>query len=136
MRPVQLVRIAAEAEGVRLRSQAQRLAMRIVMGLVALVFVICMLAFLHIMIWYWLRISFGWVQYATAALLAGGDLVIAAFLAFMAARSSPSRVEMEALEVRRRAWANAMSALTISAMILPVLRLLTNLTRRARTKAS
>ena len=81
MRTLQLARIAAEAEGLRLRTHAQRTAIRVVIGLIALMFLGWALAFAHAAIWYWLREDIGWPERGTAMALTAGDLVIAAFLA-------------------------------------------------------
>jgi hypothetical protein len=130
MRTLRLARVAAEAEGLRLRQMAQRIITRIIMAVVALVFLIGTLVFIHVMLWYWLRLHFGWTQIWTAVTLGGGDLVIAALLVLLAARSSPGRIERDALEVRRRALASAQSSLAFSAMLMPVLRLVLRGRRR------
>jgi hypothetical protein len=130
MRTLRLARVAAEAEGLRLRSMAQRTATRVVMGLIALIFLCGALAFAHVMAWYWLRLDFGWRQIWTAAALGGGDLVLAALLGFLASRSSPGRIELQALEVRQRAWNSATSSVAFSALLVPVLRLVMRMLRR------
>lgn len=130
MRTLRLARVAAEAEGLRLRHVAQRLAIRLAMALVALVFLLGMLVFVHIIVWYWLRLDHQWTQIWTAVTLGGADLVIAALLLLLAARSSPSRVEEEALEVRNRALRDARSTLAISSLLFPVLRFVAGRRRR------
>jgi len=132
MRPLRLARVAAEAEGLRLRRMAQRIVSRIIMAVVALVFLMGTLVFAHVLIWYWLRLDYGWTQIWTAVTLGGGDLVIAALLALLASRSSPGRVEQEALDVRRRAVASIQSTLTLSQLLLPVFRLGLQFRRRRR----
>jgi hypothetical protein len=132
MRSLRLARVAAEAEGLRLRRQAQRTAVRLGFGLIGLVFLGWALVFAHVAVWYWLRLRVGWEQPGTALALAGGDLVIAAFLALIMARSSPSRVEMEALEVRQRAIESVTSSFALTAMLVPTIRLVANLVRRSR----
>ena len=57
MRALRLARIAAEAEGLRLRYSAQRTVMRAILGLVALAFLFGALVFGQIAAWYWLRMS-------------------------------------------------------------------------------
>jgi hypothetical protein len=109
---------------------AQRLAIRIAMGLVGLVFLMGTLIFVHVLIWYALRIHAGWTQIWSAVAIGGGDLVIAALLFLMAARSSPSRIEEEARDVRNRAMRDARSSMAISSMLLPVLRVVVR--RRGR----
>lgn len=132
MRTLRLARVAAEAEGLRLRSMAQRTATRVLIGLLALIFVVGTLVFAHIALWYWLRLTYGWAQIPSAAVLGGGDLVIAALLGFLASRSSPSRTELEALELRRRAWSGVVSSMALSAMLMPLLRFGISAVRRRR----
>lgn len=131
MRSLRLARIAAEAEGVRLRYSARRTAVRAVLGLVALGFLFGALVFCQIAAWYWLRAS--WDRPAAALILAGGELVLAAILALLAARSSPGRVELEALAVRRQALEGATSSLAFSTLVTQLLRLAIDLLRRRRT---
>ncbi|HVC63219.1 MAG TPA: hypothetical protein VND19_23005 [Acetobacteraceae bacterium] len=93
-------------------------------GLIALMFLGWALAFVHVAVWYWLREAVGWAAPGTAMALAGGDLVIAGFLVLLMARSSPGRVEMEALQVRQRALDSAAGSLALTTVLLPVLRLI------------
>jgi TRAP-type C4-dicarboxylate transport system permease small subunit len=128
MRTLRLARIAAEAEALRLRERAQRTAVRVAFGMVAMIFMLGVLVFLHIAAWYWIRQS--WQQEYAALALAGADFVLAMVLAFLAARSSPRRVEVEALAVRQRAVESAVSSLAMSSLALQGLRLATSLLRR------
>ena len=130
MRSLRLARIAAEAEGVRLRYSARRTAVRAVLGLVALGFLFGALVFCQIAAWYWLRAS--WDRPAAALILAGAELVLAAILALLAARSSPGRVELEALAVRRQALEGAAGSLAFSTLATQLLRLAIDLLRRRR----
>ncbi len=130
MRTLRLARIAAEAEGLRLRRQAQRTAIRLAIGLIGLMFLGWALAFAHVAAWYWLRESVGWADPGAAAAIAAADLVIAAFLVLLMARSSPGRVEMEALQVRQRALESATSSFALATVVVPALRLVLNLLRR------
>jgi uncharacterized membrane protein len=131
LRPLRLARIAAEAEGLRLRYIARRTAIRAVIGLIALVFLLGALAFFHVAFWFWLRRHFE--SPATSLIVAGADLLIALLCGLLAARSSPSRLEREALDVRRRALENATSTLAYTTLAAQALRLGTNLIRRARS---
>ena len=131
LRPLRLARIAAEAEGLRLRYIARRTAIRAVMGLIALVFVCGALAFFHVAFWFWLRRHFE--SPATSLIVAGADLLVALVCGLLAARSSPSRMEREALDVRRRALENATSTLAYSTLAAQALRLGANMVRRARS---
>ena len=133
MRTLRLARIAAEAEGLRLRHVAQRTAGRAAAGIVALVFLTGAVAFAHVAVWAWLRLSFE--ARHVALMFAGGDLIVAAVLAFLAMRSSPGRVEVEALAVRQRALEGAGASIAWSTMTLQVLRLLGGLVVRRRPRS-
>jgi hypothetical protein len=98
--------------------------------MVAMIFMLGVLVFLHIAAWYWICQS--WQQEYAALTLAGADFVLAMVLAFVAARSSPGRIEVEALAVRQRAVDSAVSSLAMSSLALQGLRLLTSLVRRRR----
>lgn len=123
-----MARIAAEAEGLRLRHSAQRTVVRAILGLIALGLLFGALVFCQIAAWYWLRVS--WDRPAVALILAGAELVLAAILALLAARSSPGRIEIEALAVRRRALESATSSLAFSALLTQLLPLAVRLFRR------
>jgi hypothetical protein len=128
MRTLRLARIAAEAEGLRLRYGARRATMRAVLGLVALGFLFGALVFCQIAAWYWLRVS--WDRPAAALILGGAELVLAGLFAGLAARSSPGRIEIEAQAVRRRALESATSSLAFSALLTQLLPLAVRLLRR------
>src|ERR1700693_1138423 len=128
MRTLRLARIAAEAEGLRLRYSAQRTVVRAVLGMIALAFLLSALVFGQIAAWYWLRVS--WDRPAAALILGGGELVLAAIFGLLAARSSPGRIEREALAVRRRAVEGATSSLAFSALVTQLLPLAVRLFRR------
>jgi hypothetical protein len=132
MRPFRLARIAAEAEGVRLRGMAARIATRAAFAIVALVFLAGALVFLHLAAWYELRTAMDLSYLASAASLGGADLLLAIVLLALASRSAPSRVEIEALEVRRKAVEGIGSALSITALLLPLLRIASSFWRRRR----
>lgn len=134
MRTLRLARIAAEAEGLRLRRMAQRTAIRLAIGLIALFFLCCAFAIFHVGVWFWLRDAVGWEAQTTGLAMAGFDFVIALVLILIVALSSPGRVEREALEVRHRAWENATHSIAFSAAMIPVLRMAVGLMRRARGK--
>jgi hypothetical protein len=128
MRSLRLARIAAEAEGLRLRHVAQRNVVRAVLGVVALGFLFVALAFCQVAVWYWLRMSFD--RPPAALIQAGGNLVLAAILALLAARSSPGRVEVEALAIRRRALEDASRGLAFSTLVAQLIPLAVRLLRR------
>ena len=68
MRPFRLARIAAEAEGVRLRGMVTRIAMRVVFAVIALIFVMGALGIRHVAAWYEIRIDLNQSYLATAGI--------------------------------------------------------------------
>ena len=97
------------------------MAVRAILGAVALTFLVSALALAHVATWYWLRLRCGWMVDTTAVLLAAGDLVLAGAVALVALRVGPGRAEIEARLVRQQAC----RALTESAVWpVVVLRLL------------
>ena len=132
MRALRLARVAAEAEGLRLRERMRRTAMRAAFGIVAIGFLAAAVVFAHVAAWFWLRVA--WEAQNAALIGAGADLLLAILLAVLAARSSPGRVELEALAVRRRAIDSATSTLAFSALAMQLLRLFTSLLSRRRSR--
>ncbi len=88
MRAVSLLRVAAEAELLRLRHMLIRQGMRAAYGVIAAVFALGVLVLINVAGWQVLR---WYVQsiYATLILL-GVNAVIGAVFALLAARSSPA----------------------------------------------
>jgi len=130
MRTLRLVRIAAEAEAVRLREQARRTVVRAAIGMVAMGFLAAAVVFSHAAVWYGLRPY--WTECDTALAMAAADLVIAVLLLWLAARWSPGPVEREALAVRRQAWDGAAGSVAISVLVVQLLRQLVTLMSRRR----
>jgi hypothetical protein len=130
MRTFSLVRVAADAELLRLRLRARRAAVRVILALVALGFLAGAAVFCHLALWYWLRHYFEPPQ--SALILAGIDIVLAVCLALLAARSTPSRTELEALDVRQRAVEGITASLAFSALAMQLLRFATQFVRRPR----
>jgi hypothetical protein len=132
MRPLRLARIAAEAEGVRLRSMATRIIIKIILFIIALVFIMGALVFAHIAAWYEIQTVLQQSSLITAGILGAADLVIAIVLVLLASRSGASRTEIEAYEIRRKAIAGIGSALSLTQMVVPLLQLVTRSRRRRR----
>jgi hypothetical protein len=132
MHPIRLARIAAEAEGVRLRGMMTRMVTRVILAVIALFFVLGAVVFAHVAAWYEVRTDLQQTYLATAGILGGSDLLLAIILGFLASRSSPSRTEVEALDVRRKAIAGIGSAMSLTQMVIPAIRLLSGYQRRRR----
>jgi hypothetical protein len=115
VRSVNLLKIAAEAEMVRLRALMARQGRRAVFGVIALIFALGVLTLAEVAGWQLLRLYVAPLP-ATLMLL-GINLVIAAVFGFLAARSSPGHTEVEALRVRRQALEAARGSLVFTAAV-------------------
>ncbi len=124
MRALRASRIVVDAEVLRLRLQARRMAIRFVLAFVALAFLACTLAFAHVAVFYWLRLDYGWQVQTAAALLAAGDVVVAGVLASIALSLGPGAAEREARLMRQQAWRAIVEATVLPMLALRVLRLL------------
>jgi hypothetical protein len=132
MRAYRLLQVALQAETLRWKSMATRIVMRVAFACVALLFLVGVLTFVHLAAWVGLRTGLEYGDYASAGILGGVDLLIAIIFLFLATRSAPSRTEVEALEVRRRAVQSIGSALSLMGLIMPVMRMISDRRRRSR----
>ncbi len=124
MRALRASRIVVDAEALRLRLQARRLAVRVILAAIALVFLVCALVLVHVAAWFWLRVNCAWTVQSTAALVAVGDLVVAGVLAAVALRLGPGPAETEARVLRQQAWQTLVMSASWPMIALRVLRLL------------
>jgi hypothetical protein len=115
MRATNLLKVAAEAEILRIQFMLKRQGIRAAFGLVALIFVLGVLVLANVAVWQVLRMYIEPI-YATLVLL-GINLVIAVIFGILAARSSPSSTERDALQVRQRALREARSSLALGALV-------------------
>ena len=107
-----------------------RLVTRAIFAVIALFFILGAVTFGHIAAWYEIRIALNQSYLATAGILGGIDLLLAIILLFLASRSTPSRVETEAREVRRKAVQGMLSAVSITQIALPLALRVMNIARR------
>jgi len=128
VRSINLLRIAAEAELLRLRAMVARQGRRAAFGMVAFIFAIGVLILAEVTGWQALRLYVALAPIAAILILLGVNLVIAAIFGLLAMRSSPGHAEQEALRVRRQALDAARGSLTLTAIV-PVA---TTLLRRRR----
>ncbi len=126
VRSISLLRIAAEAELLRLRAMVARQGWRAAFGIIAFIFVLGVLVLAEAAGWQALRLYVASI--VETLILLGGNLVIAGIFGLLAARSSPGHAEQEALRVRRQALDAARGSLTFTAAV-PVA---TTLLRRRR----
>jgi len=134
MRPVRLARIAAQAEGVRLRGWLTRVVSRLFLAIVAFLFGLGAVVLGHIAAWYEIRTGLDQTFLAATGIVGGADLFVAVILGLLASRSSPSRVELEALDVRRKAVQGLTSTLSLTQLLIPILRLVVNRRRGRRDR--
>jgi hypothetical protein len=115
MRTLRLAKVAAQAEGLRLRTMAERQARRAAFGVVSFVFLISFLVAAHIAIGLALVPAF--TPLDAVMIVGGGDLAIALALGLLAAFSTPGKIERSALEVRQRARAEIEASLTVPVLL-------------------
>ena len=115
MRSVELAKVAAAAEALRLRRLARRQAIRAAMGVAALLFGIAAFAELHLVAFEGLKLALA--PWLAAAIVFVVDLVITGVLVMIALKSSPDRIEREALDIRRQSLAEARTALTVMSVV-------------------
>jgi membrane-bound ClpP family serine protease len=115
MRSVNLMKVAIEAEILRYKSMAARQGRRAGFGVAALIFGLGFLITLEIAGWQTIRMYILPI-YATLCVM-GFNLLIAAAFAMVALRSSPSRAEIDALEVRKKAVQALQTTMMISGLV-------------------
>lgn len=114
MRTVELAKVAASAEALRLRRVAYRQGMRVAFGAGAAVFAIAVLVLLHVVA-YNAMVSHVSPLIASLILLAV-DLILAATLGYLAIRNKPDAVEDEAKMIRQQAIVELRKSMTAMAL--------------------
>jgi hypothetical protein len=114
VRSVNLLKVAAEAELLRYRCMAARQGRRAAFGAIALLFVLAVLVLGEVATWLALYLRLAAIE--TTLILLGINLIIAISFGLLAVRSSPSRAEREALQVRRQALDAARGTLSLAAL--------------------
>lgn len=114
MRAVELAKVAASAEALRLRRMARRQAIHAAYWAAAGVFAIAVFILLHVVAYHLMVPSLTPTQASLVILVV--DLVLAGVFAFLARRDVPDPVENEALLIRQQALAEMRSSLTLAAM--------------------
>lgn len=114
MRAVELAKVAANAEALRLREMSKRQAMRGAYGGAAALFGIAVFVLLHVVVFY-LLVPHVTPLVATLILLAF-DLVVAAVCGLKAAKSVPGAVEAEAYEIRKQALLDMRGSVTVMSL--------------------
>jgi threonine/homoserine/homoserine lactone efflux protein len=122
MRTVDLAKIAAKAEILRLQRQGRRTGFRIGYAVVAGTFMTAALAAVHVAIV--LELMEHYPPITAVLIVAGGDFVIAIVVGLMASRDVPDAIEREALEVEHKALGQLGESMAMAALVGPALRLL------------
>ena len=115
MRSVELAKVAAAAESLRLKRIATRQGMRVAYAAGAAVFAVGVLVLVHVVLFHVLTPWLVAPVWASVILLAV-DLVAAGVLYTMARSNTPDAIETEALEVRRQAVTELRKATTFMAL--------------------
>jgi hypothetical protein len=115
MRTVELAKVAASAEALRLRRIVRRQGLRAAFGAVAGVFAVAALVVLHLVGWHLLASVVTPVQ--ASLILLGIDLVIAIAFGVLAMRDVPDIIEQEALAIRQQAVTDMKASLTMMGII-------------------
>ena len=114
MRTVELAKVAAAAEALRLRRVARRQAMRVAFGAAAGVFAIAVLVVLHVLAFH---IIVQWLSPIISVLIIlGFDVVVTGVFVFLATRNTPDAVEVEAERLRKQAVAELRRSLSMMGM--------------------
>lgn len=120
MRGLRLLRLAAEAEGLRWRRTARGYGIRAGLAAGGAAFALLLLLMLHMAAFAWLTEGMGPV--GAALLLAACDLVLAGLLLWLAARDAPDPVAIEAERVRNDALRQVGDQAARAAALVPVMR--------------
>ena len=118
MRAVELAKVAAAAEALRLRRIARRQALRAAYGVVAGVFAIAALVVLHVVIWSLLLLLMS--PLLASVVLLAIDVVGMIVFGMMALKSTSDPVEAEAHQIRQQALIEMRQSLTVMSMVASV----------------
>jgi hypothetical protein len=133
VRSINLLKLALDAEILRLRAMATRQGRRAAFGSIALIFSLAVLALAEIAGWQGLRLCAEAIP--TTLILLGINLVIAAVFGLLVARSSPGHAEREARQVRQQALDAARGSLFITTALPAATTLLGFVRRRGRRRS-
>ncbi len=115
MRAVELAKVAANAEALRLRQLASRQGMRAAYGAVAAVFGLAVLVLVHVVL-YDILVLYVSPLVASVILLAL-DLVVAGICGLKALKSTPSAIEEEALAIRKQALIDLKGSVMVMSLV-------------------
>ena len=134
MRALELAKVAAAAEALRVKRYARRQGIRVGFGVGAAVFGLAVLIMIHVLALMLLEMVVP--PWAAALIVLVVDLIVGAVLGKMALSNTPDRIELEAASVRRQSLAGARSAATSLATIGEVAGLAIGMGGRRRVRNS
>ena len=114
MRTVDLAKVAASAEALRLRRLARRQGMRAAYGAGAAVFAIGVLVLLHVVAYHAMIPAVS--PLVASLILFGFDLLVAAVLGYLALSDKPDTIEDEAKMIRQQAIVEMWRSVTTMAL--------------------
>lgn len=114
MRTIELAKVAASAEALRLRRVAHRQGMRAAYGAGAAVFAIAVLVLLHVVAYN--AMVPGLSPLVASLIILAVDLIVAAILGYLALSNKPDAVEDEAKMIRQQAIVELRKSMTAVAL--------------------
>ena len=114
MRTVELAKVAAAAEALRLRRIAHRQGMRAAYGAGAAVFGIAVFVLLHVVAYHLMVPRFS--PLTASLVLLAVDAVAAGVLAYLTLGNVPDAMEQEALTIRQQAVVEMRKSLTVTSL--------------------
>jgi hypothetical protein len=134
MRALELAKVAAAAEALRVKRYARRQGIRVGLAAGALLFIVTFFAMIHVLA----IILLGMVAplWAAMVIVLVVDLVVGGVLGLTALSNKPDQIELEAAAVRRQSLTEAKKAATSLATIGEVAGLAIGMTGRRRAQTS
>ena len=121
IRSVRLVRIAADAERLRLRRRIRRAVISAVLGGIALLFALFALGAAHLA--FYLALNMRFMPVYSALIVLGVDVGVLLVLGVLAMRGGEDRLEREAREVRDQAMGQVRDNVAFWVMLAPLGRI-------------
>lgn len=114
MRAVELAKVAASAEALRLRRMARRQGIHAAYYAAAGVFAVAAFVVLHVVLYHLMvpRLT----PFQASLVLLALDLVVAGVFAYLAMRDTPDPIEEEARLIRQQAMVEMRQSLTVTAL--------------------
>jgi type VI protein secretion system component VasK len=127
IKPLRLVRVAAKAQGLALRRQIAGVVRRAILWVIAGIFALGALIVLHVIGYMALGEYAHFQPIASAAIVLGVDVLIAAIFGFLASATASDPILVEAVRVRDQSLEQARQSLTLASMVAPLTRVLSDM---------